>query len=83
MMALNGLYARLYAMQFRDPDAELAALAAARAQEEREKPKREEPQPAGLLGQFAWGGGERGSVPICFHVAGVAGVAEVPKIGKK
>ena len=54
-MALNGLYARLYAMQFRDPEAELAALAAARAQEEREKPKREEPQPAGLLGSLRGG----------------------------
>jgi subfamily B ATP-binding cassette protein MsbA len=29
LMALNGLYARLYAMQFRDPEEELAALRAA------------------------------------------------------
>src|SRR5579859_4355851 len=54
LMALNGLYARLYAMQFRDPEAELSALAAARASEEREEP--EPPKPTGLLGAFAWGG---------------------------
>jgi subfamily B ATP-binding cassette protein MsbA len=54
LMALNGLYARLYAMQVRDPEAELSALAAARANDEREEP--EPPKPTGLLGAFAWGG---------------------------
>ena len=44
-------------MQFRDPEAELSAMAAARAHDERAEPERAQPQPAGLLGRFAWGGG--------------------------
>ena len=54
LMALNGLYARLYAMQFRDPEAELSALASP-SKEEAERPARLEPQ-VGLLGRLAWGG---------------------------
>jgi subfamily B ATP-binding cassette protein MsbA len=57
LMALNGLYAKLYAMQFRDPEAELSALAAARGRDDHDEPVRAEKQPAGLLGRFAWGGG--------------------------
>ncbi len=56
LMALNGLYTKLYTMQFRDPEAELSALAAARAHDDRDQPARPEAQPAGLLGRFAWGG---------------------------
>ena len=56
LMALNGLYARLYAMQFRDPEAELTALAAARGTDDHDERGAAEPKPAGLLGRFAWGG---------------------------
>jgi subfamily B ATP-binding cassette protein MsbA len=56
LMALNGLYTRLYTMQFRDPEAELSALAAARAHDDHGETARPEAQPAGLLGRFAWGG---------------------------
>jgi len=49
-MALNGLYARLYSMQFRDPEEELSALKAKvslpeNRYEEEKAPKR----PTGLL----------------------------------
>jgi subfamily B ATP-binding cassette protein MsbA len=54
LMALNGLYARLYALQFRDPEAELAALAAARAERDLDQP--DQPEPTSLLGRLAWGG---------------------------
>jgi subfamily B ATP-binding cassette protein MsbA len=62
LMALNGLYARLYAMQFRDPEAELSALAAAangsggNGNGDHPEPAAAEPAPTGLLGRFAWGG---------------------------
>jgi ATP-binding cassette, subfamily B, bacterial MsbA len=56
LMALNGLYTKLYTMQFRDPEAELSALAASRAHDEPDEPARPEQQPASLLGRFAWGG---------------------------
>ncbi len=56
LMALNGLYAKLYAMQFRDPEAELAALAQARAERNHDEPGRPEQPPASLLGRLAWGG---------------------------
>ena len=35
-MALNGMYARLYAMQFRDPEEELAGLLAKAKENHRE-----------------------------------------------
>jgi subfamily B ATP-binding cassette protein MsbA len=56
LMAVNGLYARLYAMQFRDPEAELSALAVARITDGHEESIRPEQKPSGLLGRFAWGG---------------------------
>ena len=48
LMERNGLYARLYSMQFRDPEEELAALQAAFRNDSRNKDKRPE-QPASLL----------------------------------
>ena len=36
LMALNGMYARLYAMQFRDPEEELAGLLAKAKENHRE-----------------------------------------------
>ena len=55
LMALNGLYARLYVMQFRDPEAELAALAA-RAPDGDEVLANPQPPAAGLLERLVWGG---------------------------
>jgi subfamily B ATP-binding cassette protein MsbA len=48
LMERNGLYARLYSMQFRDPEEELAALQAARRNGSREEEMIPE-KPAGLL----------------------------------
>jgi len=48
LMELNGMYARLYSMQFRDPEEELAALQAARRNGSHNKEKIPE-KPSGLL----------------------------------
>ncbi len=48
LMGLNGMYARLYSMQFRDPEEELAALQAARRNGSHNKEKIPE-KPSGLL----------------------------------
>jgi subfamily B ATP-binding cassette protein MsbA len=55
LMALNGLYARLYAMQFRDPEAEMSALIAAQSRDKHDEHERPEPQRAGLLQQVLLG----------------------------
>ncbi len=48
LMALNGMYARLYAMQFRDPEEELAGLLAKAKENHREETPRPV-KPGGLL----------------------------------
>ena len=48
LMELNGMYARLYSMQFRDPEEELAALQASRRNGSHDKERIPE-KPAGLL----------------------------------
>ena len=48
LMELNGMYARLYSMQFRDPEEELAALQVARRNGSHDKERIPE-KPAGLL----------------------------------
>jgi subfamily B ATP-binding cassette protein MsbA len=50
LMNLNGMYTRLYTMQFRDPEEELAALQAARRNGSHDKESKRIPEkPAGLL----------------------------------
>jgi subfamily B ATP-binding cassette protein MsbA len=51
LMALNGLYARLYSMQFRDPEEELEALRAHLQASARQRGEVQQPQPSsGILG---------------------------------
>jgi len=51
LMEMNGIYARLYAMQFRDPEEELAALLA-RLGESQTKPEAAPARQSGLLGML-------------------------------
>jgi hypothetical protein len=49
LMELNGLYARLYSMQFRDPEEELVALRATMSSADQHNGAKAQEKPAGFL----------------------------------
>jgi ABC-type multidrug transport system ATPase subunit len=56
LMRLNGMYARLYAMQFRDPEEELAGLLAKLNNDGRAKEEARPEKRPGLLDVLPWSG---------------------------